>query len=418
MLVVIGISHKTAGINIREQLAFSPEKISTALNSLVCQAELKEAALLSTCNRTEIYGAVETSGFDPKQLVRWWRSFKPESANILIEPVYYQLSNEKVVSHLMRLACGLDSLALGETQILGQLKQVYQQSKQLGLLSNTLGQTFEASFNVAKKVRTQTEITKHPISIAYLGMTLAKQIFTDISKIKILLIGAGENTRQMIVHLKAHQVTQATIVNRTYEKALLLAEQYHLSAAPYANLTEEIAKADMIISSTYSEIPLIDKALMTQALKRQKHRPILMLDLGVPRDIHPDVCTHEDVYLYTIDDLQAIADENRQSRENAAVDAERIISYEASAFVAKLHAKNHIQSIKSMREKADFLKNKAVSVAQNKLKNGLTPQEVIEQLAYSLTNQLIHEPTVRMKEALTSQDELMLSIYKEMFGIK
>lgn len=418
MLVAIGVSHKTASIDIRERLAFSPEKMSTALANLISHTALEEAVLLSTCNRTEIYGGLSQKNFDIKELIAWWQTFQPAATAQLIEPVYYQLSDEKVVTHLMRLASGLDSLALGETQILGQLKQAYQQSKQVGVLGQMLGQTFEASFSVAKKIRTSTEITKHPISIAYLSILLAKRIFTDIAKTRILLLGAGENIKQIIAHLKAHHVQHVTIVNRTYENAVLLAQQCQLQAAPIENLILEISKADIIISSTYSAEPLIHLETVKHAFKRQKHRPVLMIDLGVPRDIHPNVLKHEDVYLYSVDDLHAIADENKASRKKAAIEAEKIIAYEACAFLAKLHAKQHMQSISVLRDKAENLKLKAISIAHQEINNGQSPHAVIEKLAYSLTNQLIHEPTIRMREALFNQDELMVSIYKQMFGIE
>lgn len=418
MLVAIGISHKTAAIDIRERLSFSPEKISTALSNLVEQTGLREAVLLSTCNRTEIYGGIDKAAFHPNELIHWWRRYQPEDTGALNQPVFYQLSNEKVVTHLMRLASGLDSLALGETQILGQLKNAYHHSKQLGFLNESLGQTFEVSFSVAKKIRTHTEVAKHPTSIAYLAIRLAKHIFTDITKSKILLLGAGENIRHIVAHLKANHIPNITIVNRTLEKAQHLAQQCHLQAAPMEQLNAEMAKADIIITSTGSEHALIDRDNLNLALTGHKRRPILMIDLGVPRDIHPNVKENEDVYLYSVDDLQAIADENLSAREKAATDAERIVAYEACAFIAKLHARNKLHSVVEFRQNAQQLKDKALQLASKELVKGVDPKEVIERLAYQLTNQLIHEPTVRMKEAIINQDALMVSIYKEMFGIK
>lgn len=418
MLVAIGISHKTAAIDIRERLSFAPDKISTALKSLVAKTGLSEAVLLSTCNRTEIYGSTVDTGVDSDRLVDWWRSFQPQGQHQLIAPVYYQFSNEKVVQHLMRLASGLESLALGETQILGQLKQAYQQSKELGFLNDSLSQTFEASFSVAKKIRTHTEITKHPISVGYLALRVAKQIFTDIAKTKILLVGAGDNIRHMLTHLKAHHAKHLTIVNRTYEKACHIAQQFQITPEPMENLSTALSQADIVITSTYSHFPIIDREKLSMALKGQKHRPILMLDLGVPRDIHPDVVEHDDVYLYSVDDLQSIADENKQAREEAARQAEKIISYEACAFIAKLHAKQKMHSIKSLRDKAEAYRLKAIDLAKKELEQGHNPQAVIEKLAYGLTNQLIHEPTIRMKDALLGQDELMIAMYKNMFGIE
>lgn len=418
MLVAIGISHKTAAIDIRERLSFSPEKIGSALKQLVAQTGLTEAVLLSTCNRTEIYGGMQQTPIRSSALLEWWRAYHPKGSAKLIAPVYYQLSNEKVVTHLMRLASGLDSLALGEAQILGQLKQAYHHSKDLGLLGEALGQTFEASFSVAKKVRTHTEVARHPTSIACLAITLAKRIFTDLSKTRILLIGAGENIKHIIAHLKSQHVHQIDIINRTYEKACHLAKQSHLQAHPMSQLKQQIAKADIVITSTGSDTPIINQPHIEEAIKGQRHRPRLLIDLGVPRDIQPCVSEFDDVYLYTVDDLQAIASDNLNTKELAAKEAERIIAYEACAFIAKLHARHKMHSVVALREQAEQYKCRAIQLAAHHLEQGADPKEVVEQLAYKLTNQLIHEPTVRMKEAIINQDELMISIYKEMFGIK
>jgi len=422
VLVAIGVSHKTAPIEIREKLAFFPEVKNQALADLVAQTALEEAVLLSTCNRTEIYGRVkaqgaETQTYQPGEILEWWQCFHPVTQS-LDAKAYYHLSGDLVVKHLMRLACGLDSLALGETQILGQLKQAYQHSKQQGAMGRILSQTFEAIFSVAKKIRTQTEISKHPTSISYLSLLMAKRIFSDLSSARVLLLGAGENIRDMIPHLKTHKIENITITNRTYENAHRLAKEFNMKARQLSELKGCIAQADIIVTSTYSDERLIDFDLVHDALEGQKHRPILMLDLGVPRDIHENVKRHNDVYLYTIDDLTAIADENKTSRKKAAEEAEKLIAYESCAFTAKLHATNHNHIILNMREKAELKKKSAITQAKKQLGNGRSPEEVIENLAYTLTNQLLHEPTVKMRQALVSQDEAMIEIFKQIFGEK
>ncbi len=422
MLVAIGVSHKTAPIEIREKLAFFPDVRNQALTDLVARTALEEAVLLSTCNRTEIYGRVKAQDFQiqryqPSEILKWWQEFHPV-AQSLDTNAYYHLSGNLVVKHLMRLACGLDSLALGETQILGQLKQAYQHSKQQGAMGRVLSQTFEASFSVAKKVRTQTEISKHPTSISYLSVLMAKRIFSDLSTARVLLLGAGENIRDLIPHLKTQQIKNIMITNRTYDKACKLAKEFNMQSRPLSELKDCISQADIIITSTYSEERLIDYELVKQSLKGQKHRPILMLDLGVPRDIHEDVKRHNNVYLYTIDDLTAIADENKTSRKKAAEEAEKLIAYESCAFAAKLHANNHNHIILNMREKAEIKKQNAIIQAKKQLRNGQSPEKVIENLAYTLTNQLLHEPTVKIRQALVSQDEAMIKIFKQIFGEK
>lgn len=415
MLVVIGVSHKTAPIEIREKLSFSPEGIHQALSDLILYTPLNEAVLLSTCNRTEIYGGVNTQGVDPKDIVQWWKQYQPGHHALLSENTYYQLSGERVVTHIMRLACGLESLALGETQILGQLKQAYRHSQTLGLVGGVLSQTFEASFSAAKKIRTQTEISQHPTSIAYLSVLLAKRIFTDLTQTRVLLVGAGENVQHLLSLLKSHGLNRITLTNRTYEKAQALSLHYQVECCPLEHLTEGLAQADLVITSTGSPDPLIDLKRIKRAFVGHKHRPLLMIDLGVPRDIDPDVQNHEDVYLYGIDDLKSIADENQASREKAACEAERLVAYEACALIAKLHARGQVQPIKDLRERAEGYKQKALDAAKAELKKGTPPEEIIEQLAFTLTNQLIHEPTLRMKNALISQDQKLIELYQHMF---
>ncbi len=422
MLVAIGVSHKTAPIEVREKLAFFPDKINQALTDLVAQTALVEAVLLSTCNRTEIYGRVraqdfQSNTFQSSDILEWWQGFHPVTQS-LESTSYYHLSGDLVVRHLMRLACGLDSLALGETQILGQLKKAYQHSKQQGAIGRILSQTFETSFSVAKKIRTQTEIAKHPTSISYLSVLMAKRIFSDLSTARVLLLGAGENIQDLIPHLKAQQIENITITNRTFDNAGKLAASFGLQARPFIELEDCIASADIVITSTYSDERLIDYNLVKQALKGQKHRPMLMLDLGVPRDIDENVKQHQDVYLYSIDNLTAIADENKTSRKKAAEEAEKLIAYESCAFTAKLHANNHNHIILSMRERAELTKQNAINQAKKQLQNGQMPEQVIENLAYTLTNQLLHEPTVKMKKALMTQDEAMIETFKQIFGVK
>lgn len=417
MLVAIGVSHKTASIEIREQITFSPDKISLALQDLITHTPLEEAVLLSTCNRTEIYGKTQSEAFQVHDVLHWWQDF--HSMNEPLNPAaYYHLSGELVVKHLMRLASGLDSLALGETQILGQLKQAYSYSKEQGKIGRFLSQAFEASFSVAKKIRTQTDISKHPTSVSYLSVLMAKRIFTDLSKARVLLVGAGENIKELIPHLKAQHISEISITNRTYEKACHLAKTHNLTPRLFSELTDCVAQADIIISSTLSNERLIDLALVKKALQGQKHRPLLMLDLAVPRDIHEDVKKHHDVYLYTTDDLQAIADENKSFKENAAMDAEKIIAYESCAFATKLHAFQHNHEIQQMRQRAEAFRINAVSQAKKELAKGVSPEAVIESLAYTLTNQLMHEPTMKLKKALSGQDEQMIQIYKQIFGCK
>lgn len=415
MLVAIGVSHKTSPIEIREKLAFSPDKISHALQDLVTQTPLEEAVLLSTCNRTEIYGKTLNTTFQTHDLLNWWHGF--HLLNQPLDPAYYyHLSGELVVKHLMRLACGLDSLALGETQIFGQLKKAYLYSKEQGMIGGILSQTFETSFSIAKKIRTETEICKHPTSISYLSVLMAKRIFSDLRKTRVLLLGAGENIKELIPHLKAQEIENITITNRTYEKACQLAKHYQLTPRLFSELQDCLSQADIIISSTSSNHKLIDLDLVKSALKGQKHRPVLMLDLAVPRDIHENVKQHHDVYLYSTDDLKAIADDNKTSKEKAAEKAERLIAYESCAFATKLHAiqKNH--EILCMRQNAENFKLKVVAEAKKQLASGKPAEEIIDNLAYTLTNQLLHEPTMKLKQALISQDDQMIELYKQIFG--
>ncbi len=413
MLVTLGISHKTAPIEIREKLAFSAVHIPHVLQTLVNDIGLEEVALLSTCNRTELYcSTLHQQTTFKNNVITWWQRHNATAFDV--EPYLYIHSNAHAVSHMMRVASGLDSMIIGEPQILGQLKAAFQTASQQGVLGKKLLRLFQTSFSVAKRVRYTTQIGENPVSIAYAAVSLAKQIFTDLSKAKVTLIGAGENIELTLQHLKAKNVQHINIVNRTLSKAKSLTEKFGGQAHSLEQLPYALAQSDIVISSISSPEPIVQKQHLDIAFSTSKRRPLLMVDLGVPRNIEPSLCAHEDVYLYTVDDLQGIISENIKNREQATHEAEIIINQATDAYMRWNESKAQRQALIALREKAEQAKNETLAVALKRLHRGENPQEVITQFAHQLTQKLLHQPTLSLKEA--HQDKIVL--VKELFDIE
>lgn len=403
VLLTLGISHKTAPIAVREKLAFSPERIPMALKALKDQSQIQEIALLSTCNRTEIYCHAPDGVLTPhspsvvQSLMSWWQGY--QQTDFDTEPYWYFYSDRQAVKHMMRVASGLDSMLLGEPQILGQLKLAYQMAHQEGTLGKQLSRWFQMSFSVAKRIRTQTEIAKHPISMAYAAVNLAKQIFADLSKSHVLLVGAGENIELILQHLQAKEVSQLSVVNRTLEKAQQLADKAQCRAYPLSQLESLLAQADIVITSINAQSPIIEEQQILPILK-QKRRPLLMIDLGVPRNIDPLLGQHEDIYLYSVDDLQHRMTENLKSRESAAQKAEGIIDSASIAFEHWIASQTNHRLISQLRKSADQIRHQTLQSALKELEKGKDPQVVLTQFAHRLTQKLIHQPTVALRTDL------------------
>lgn len=417
MLLALGVSHKTAPIEVREKLAFSQDNIPKALKALAQGLALEEIALLSTCNRTEFY--CMTSSMDVlymKKILAWWQEYHHLAFDM--DPYLYLHSDENAVRHLMRVACGLDSMVIGEPQILGQLKTAFQTALQTGVIGSQLSRLFQTSFSIAKKVRSNTQIACHPVSIAFSAVTLAKQIFSDFSKATVVLIGAGENTELLLQHLLAKQVSRLIIVNRTLEHAKILAARFGAQAFSLKALPECLAQADIIISSIASATPVVTKAQVMSSLQHSKRRPRLMIDLGVPRNIEPEVGANEDIYLYTVDDLQGIITQNLQQRMMAAEDAEGIILKATHSYMNWMLTQKKMQTVRAFRVRAEKIKNDALAEGMRQLDRGEDPKKVLTQLAHQLKQKLLHEPTIGLRKLTCETSDEKIDIAKELFCLE
>jgi glutamyl-tRNA reductase len=330
LIVTTGLNHKTAPVAVRERLTFGPDVIVAALRSLREQSGVVECLILSTCNRTEIYCALVDGADSP--LVRWLCEFHGLPAN-QVTPYLYTHVDKVAVNHLLRVASGLDSMVLGEPQILGQVKQAFQVAQQAGYVGKLLGRLFQHSFTVAKQVRTDTAIGCSPVSVAFAAVTLARQIFSNLAAQTALLIGAGETIELAARHLRQHGIGRLIVANRTVERAHALAAELDGYAIGLTEITTHLPEADILISSTASPLPILGKGTVESALKKRKHRPMFMVDIAVPRDIEPEVGELSDVYLYTVDDLEQVVDENKRSREQAAEQALEIIEFHVGEFI-------------------------------------------------------------------------------------
>lgn len=413
-LITFGINHKTAPIEIREKVAFSPDGILEAMQSLSQRFENAENVILSTCNRTEIY--ISSDRLSAEEVRVWLAEFH-SLPNDYLEEICYYLDGEASIQHLMSVACGLDSLILGEPQILGQLKQAFNRAKCVGTVSGYLDRLFQTTFATAKQVRTETEIGANAVSVAYSSVQLAKHIFSDLSKSRVLLVGAGETIELVATHLQQNGNQNMVVANRTLAKGNELAARFSAQTITLSQLQSALPSADIVISSTASQLPLIGKGMVETALKARKNQPMLFIDLAVPRDIEPEVNELEGAFLYTIDDLQNIVQQNLASREKAAAHAQQLIQEQVKNFVTWQQAQQHIDIVKSYRQQAEDEKQRHLSRALQQLQDGQQSEDVLLELANKLTNSLIHPPTKALKSAAEKQDNELLNTLVMSLGI-
>ncbi len=419
-LLALGINHKTAPVEIREKVAFAPEKMEQALHECVNKGEVSEAAILSTCNRTELYFSLpedETEQPDINTLLDWFCQYHQLDRKE-VEPFIYLHNNNAAVQHILRVASGLDSLVLGEPQILGQIKDAYNTANQAGTIGRQLNRLFQHTFSVAKQVRTDTAIGASPVSVAFAAVSLAKRIFADLSKHTALLIGAGETTELVARHLSEQGVNKMIVANRTVERAQTLASQFDAEAIALSDMPERLVDADIIIASTASQLPILGKGAVERALKHRKHRPMFMVDIAVPRDIEPEVGKLDDVYLYTVDDLREVIEEGRQSREEAAQQAEEIVENQVEHFMGWLRSLKGVDTIRAFRSQAEEKRDEQLALAKKQLAAGKDPEQVITDLARTLTNKLIHEPSAQLNQAAYSGRKEMLELARELFNLE
>lgn len=414
-LIALGINHNTAPVSIREKLVFPTEKLVRSLQELLDVPTVGEAAILSTCNRTELYCNLEKS--NPQIVIDWMAAYHRLDTEEFSQYLYSH-SNAETIRHMFRVACGLDSMILGEPQILGQMKTAWQTANDAGTLGKHLGKLFQHTFSAAKKVRTDTAIGSSPVSVAFAAVRLAHQIFGDLSQQTALLIGAGETIELTARHLSEHGIGRIIIANRTYDKAHQLASQFNGYGLALSELPKHLPEADIIVSSTASQLPILGKGRIESALKARKHRPIFMVDLAVPRDIEPEVAQLNDVYLYTVDDLQNTVEENLNNRKEAAKQAEEIIDIQVEHFMGWLRSQGAITTICDFRESAEQLREETLTKALQSLKNGLSAEETLKLLAHTLTNKLIHTPSTQIRQAGINERHDLIAAARELFKLK
>ena len=396
-LLAFGINHNTADISVREKVAFNPEQLRSSLMDAKRSAKLQELAVLSTCNRTEFYCVSDTPEQASGQIIDWLGDHRQIAQSELQKASYVHRGGD-ALEHIMKVASGLDSMVLGEPQILGQMKQAYTYSQEASTVGEHLNRIFQRTFLVAKQVRTHTDIGRNPVSVAYAAVHLAKRIFSNPEKNRALLIGAGETIELVGRHLKEYGVTNLVVANRSKERGALLAEALGAESILLSEIPEQLIRSDMVISSTASTLPLIGKGTVEAALKARKHKPIFMVDLAVPRDIEPQVGDLADIYLYTVDDLHDVVQANVKNREGAALEAELLIRSGVDDFIRDHRSQEAVGLVRGYRSASEKLRDEQLQNAMKMLAKGDDPQRVMETLANRLTNKLIHHPSIRLKQ--------------------
>jgi len=414
-LITLGINHKTAPVELRERVAFAPDKLGAALKEIAQLNPVNEIAILSTCNRTEIYCTLEND--DHSSVIDWiseHHKIDPQE----LRNYLYTYPEQDTIRHMFRVATGLDSMILGEPQILGQMKNSYNEAMKAGTLSGTLGRLFQHTFTVAKQIRTDTAIGSSPVSVAFAAVRLAKQIFGDMKKQTALLIGAGETIELAARHLHDNGTGRMIIANRTVERAHDLAGQFDGYGISLQEIPAHLAEADIIISSTASQTHILNKEMVKAALKSRKHKPVFMVDIAVPRDIDPTISELEDVYLYTVDDLQDVIEEGQRTRKEAAVQANEIIDVQVQHFLAWAKSLNAVDTIREYRQKAEQSRDDILRKAQRQLEQGKSPEEVMQFLANTLTNKLLHDPSASLRDAAAQGRMELIRAAQEIFNLQ
>ncbi|MDT8398021.1 MAG: glutamyl-tRNA reductase [Pseudomonadales bacterium] len=422
--LLLGINHNTASVAVREKVAFAPENMSEALQQACRSADLEEIVIVSTCNRTEMYCALAA---DPQEresrqkveaaVLRWLSQYHGVAEEELAASVYFFWS-EDMVRHAMKVASGLDSMVLGEPQILGQIKSAFAVAREAGTVGGSLNRVFEETFSVAKQVRTDTAIGENPVSVAFAAVSLAQQIFSDLSRSRALLIGAGRTIELVAQHLREIGIADMVVANRTLEHALELKRKFGVREVLLADIPEQLEHADIVVSSTASQLPILGKGAVERALKARRHRPIFMVDLAVPRDIEPEVGDLADVFLYSVDDLKDVIENNVKSRRDAAAEAELIIDAGLSAYQQKIRGLGIVSTLRNFREKAEQLRDAELDRARKLLEKGEAPEVALASLARLLTNKLIHAPSVQMKKASAEGRSDLVQLAEQLFELE
>lgn len=411
-LIACGLNHKTAPIALRERFAFTAERLEAAVCDLVTFAKANGAAILSTCNRTELYCETELVS----DVYEWLAQQAKENSQHLAQHCYlYQ--DGAAVKHIIRVASGLDSMVLGEPQILGQLKSAVHTAEQADVLGPSLRQLFQYVFSATKKIRTETAIGSNPVSFVSVTMQLAKRIFADLNEASVLIVGAGDTAELALRYFSKQKVKKIYIANRTIERAQKVAEQFSAEVLALADLPVYLPRVDIVITATTSSLPIIGKGALETAFKTRKHRPMLVVDLAVPRNVEPEIAKLEDVYLYSIDDLQAIIQNHWQGREQAASQAEILAETQANQFMQELEVRFVGGTIRAYHDKMDALCEIELERALQNLQSGMPPATVVRQLVHRLRNKVVHRPTVGLRKAAAMGQHQLLEFAQELLDI-
>jgi glutamyl-tRNA reductase len=411
-LVVVGVNHRTAPVEVRERVVFDPARVPEALRELTSLPDVRESIIVSTCNRTELYCVTERG--DPA-LGEWLQRYHQLGSSI--HHCLYRHEEMRAVTHAFSVASGLDSMVLGEPQLLGQLKDAYRTAQETGTTGPALNQLFQAAFSVAKRVRTETQIGANAVSVASAAVSMAKTVFSSFDTRTALMVGAGETIALAARHLHADGLRRMIVANRSVDRARELAAEFQGFAISLDEIPSHLREADIVVASTASPNPIITRAMTASALRARKRRPIFMVDIAVPRDIEPEVAELEDVYLFTIDDLQSVVKENMEGRRQAAREADQLIAAEADRFEMKLRTRDAAPTIRRLRHQAEQAREHTLDQARHMLAAGRSADEVLDFLSATLTNRLIHAPSQRLREAAESGDDAIIEAITNIYHL-
>ena len=411
-LVVVGVNHRTAPVEVRERVVFDPARMPEALRELTSLPDVRESIIVSTCNRTELYCVTERG--EP-ELGEWLQRYHQLGTSI--HHCLYRHEEMRAVTHAFSVASGLDSMVLGEPQILGQLKDAYRTAQETGTTGPMLNRLFQAAFSVAKRVRTETQIGANAVSVASAAVSMAKTVFSSFDTRTALMVGAGETIALAARHLHADGLRRMIVANRSVERARELAAEFQGFAIGLDEIPSHLREADIVVASTASPNPIITRAMTASALRARKRRPIFMVDIAVPRDIEPEVAELEDVYLFTIDDLQSVVKENMEGRRQAAREADQMIAAEADRFEMKLRTRDAAPTIRRLRHQAEQAREHTLDQARHMLAAGRSADDVLDFLSATLTNRLIHAPSQRLREAAETGDDAIIEAITNIYHL-
>jgi glutamyl-tRNA reductase len=411
-LYALGLNHATAPLDVREMIAFQADTLGAALRDLIGSPKVKEAAILSTCNRTEVY----FNAAEPAPVMDWLESFHrlPRAS---LAPYLYSLPQDKAVSHAFRVASGLDSMVLGEPQILGQMKQAVKTAESAGSLGLVLHRLFQRTFAVAKDVRTHTDIGSASISMAAVAVRLAERIFPSLAEERVLLIGAGEMIELAATHFAARKPRSITVANRSLERGAQLAARFAADAISLNELPDRLAQFDIIITSTASSLPILGKGMLERAIKARQHAPLFILDLAVPRDVESEAAELDDIFLYGLDDLALIVKDNLKVRSDSVREAEVLIAEQAQGFLRWLDGRTVVPTIAALQEHHDRLRATELDRARRLLGAGTAAEQILEQLARGLTNKFLHAPMQALNNVGAAERAELLSAVHHLYDL-